>query len=93
MDGIIAQNADMPMKTMKMTISIMKAKKRSIKILIRTIPMPYDEYTQCPDCGKTAHGKVEIEELFGYRKINDSASIPQSWCHECREIAKDKDKE
>ena len=79
------------MKTMKMTISIMKAKKRSIKILIGTIPMPYDEYAQCPDCGKTAHGKDEIEKLFGYRKINTSASIPHSWCRECRETAKDKD--
>ena len=55
--------------------------------------MPFDKYAQCPDCGKTAHGKDEIEELFGYRKINDSASIPQSWCHECREAANEKDKE
>jgi hypothetical protein len=64
MDGIIAQNADMPMKTMKMTISIMKAKKKSIRFLIGSIPMPYDEYAQCPDCGKTAHGKDEIEKLL-----------------------------
>ena len=64
MDGIIAQNADMPMKTMKMTISIMKAKKKSIRFLIGAIPMPYDEFAQCPDCGKTAHGKDEIEKLL-----------------------------
>lgn len=55
--------------------------------------MPYNEYAQCPDCGKTAHGKDEIEELFGCRKINDSASVPHSWCCECRETAKDKDEE
>lgn len=55
--------------------------------------MPYNEYAQCPDCGKIARGKDEIEELFGYRKINDSASIPQSWCRECRETVKDKDEE
>lgn len=53
--------------------------------------MPYDEYAQCPDCGKTAHVKDEIEDLFGFRKINGSASIPQSWCRECRESANEKD--
>ena len=55
--------------------------------------MPYNEYAQCPDCGKTAHGKDEIEKLFGYRTITDSASIPHSWCRECREINKKNNEE
>ena len=55
--------------------------------------MPYDEYAQCPDCGKTAHGKDEIEKLFGYRTITDSASIPHSWCRECRETHKENNEE
>ena len=25
--------------------------------------MPYGEYAECPNCGKTAHDKDEIEEL------------------------------
>ena len=31
--------------------------------------MPYGEYAQCPCCGKTAFGKDEIEEDFGYRNM------------------------
>ena len=55
--------------------------------------MHCNEYAQCPDCGKTAHGKDEIEKLFGYRTINDSASIPHSWCRECRETDKENNEE
>ena len=46
--------------------------------------MPYGEYAECPNCGKTAHDKDEIEELFGYRKMCDGRIIPQTWCRECR---------
>lgn len=46
--------------------------------------MPYGEYAECPNCGKTAHGKDEIEELFGYRNMGDGRTIPQSWCRDCR---------
>lgn len=46
--------------------------------------MPYGEYAECPNCGKTAYGKDEIEELFGYRNIGYGKVIPQSWCKECR---------
>lgn len=46
--------------------------------------MPYGQYAQCPCCGKTAHGKSEIEEKFGYRNMGDGRNIPQSYCRECR---------
>ena len=46
--------------------------------------MPYGEYAECPNCGKTAHGVDEIRILFGYRNMGDGRVIPQSWCRECR---------
>ena len=46
--------------------------------------MPYGEYAECPNCGKTAHGEDEIEEEFGYRNMGDGRTIPQSWCRDCR---------
>lgn len=46
--------------------------------------MPYGEYAQCPCCGKTAYGKGEIEQKFGYRNMGDGRYIPQSYCRECR---------
>ena len=46
--------------------------------------MPYGEYAECPNCGKTAHGEDEIEELFGYRNMGDGRTIPQSWWRDCR---------
>lgn len=46
--------------------------------------MPYGEYAECPNCGKTAHGVDEIRILFGYRNMGDGRVILQSWCRECR---------
>ena len=46
--------------------------------------MPYGDYAECPNCGKTAFGRDEIERLFGYRNMGDGRYIPQSWCKECR---------
>lgn len=46
--------------------------------------MPYGEYAECPNCGKTAYGEEEIQELLGYRNMGDGHIIPQSWCRECR---------
>jgi len=46
--------------------------------------MPYGDYAECPQCGKTAFGEDEIEELFGYRNMGDGRRIPQSWCRKCR---------
>ena len=43
--------------------------------------MSNGEYAECPQCGKVAYGKEEIEELFGYRY---DGKKPQSWCRECR---------
>ena len=47
--------------------------------------MPHGEYAECPQCGVTAHGKDEIEEIFGYRY---GGTMPQSWCRECRSKGK-----
>ena len=46
--------------------------------------MPYGDYAQCPCCGEVAHGKIEIEELFGYRNIKEKKIIPQAYCRKCR---------
>ncbi|MCH4210686.1 MAG: hypothetical protein LKF75_03260 [Bacilli bacterium] len=46
--------------------------------------MPHFEEATCPHCGKTAYGRAEIEEEFGYRY---DGTIPQSWCRECRAAA------
>lgn len=53
--------------------------------------MPYGEYAECPNCEKTAHGKDEIEELFGYRNMGIGKIIPQSWCRDCRNSSKNND--
>ena len=48
--------------------------------------MPYGniEYAECPRCRKRAYGKKEIEQLFGYRTMENGNVIPQSHCRECR---------
>lgn len=43
--------------------------------------MPHGEYAECPNCGAVAHGRDEIEEVFGYRY---GGTKPQSWCRACR---------
>lgn len=43
--------------------------------------MPHGEYAECPHCCKTAYGRDEIEEKFGYRY---GGTVPQSWCRDCR---------
>lgn len=43
--------------------------------------MPHDEWAECPNCGKTAWGRNEIEAEFGYRF---GGTTPQSWCRYCR---------
>ena len=43
--------------------------------------MPHIEIAECPKCGKTAYGRAEIDELFGYRY---DGTMPQSYCKECR---------
>lgn len=45
--------------------------------------MPNTVKAECPNCGKTANGKGEIEQLFGWRTVNGK-EVPQSWCYECR---------
>jgi hypothetical protein len=43
--------------------------------------MAWGKYAQCPQCGVTAHGDEEIEEIFGFRY---GGTKPQSWCRSCR---------
>lgn len=38
---------------------------------------------KCPKCNKLANLRTEVEELFGFRKI-DGILRPQSWCRGCR---------
>ena len=38
---------------------------------------------QCPECSKTAKGKLEVEEKFGFRN-NAGYIMVQSWCRNCR---------
>jgi len=45
--------------------------------------MPHFEYATCPVCEKTAYGRREIEEKFGYRY---DGTTPQSWCKKCRSL-------
>lgn len=40
---------------------------------------------KCPNCGKVAKNKNEVEELFGYR-INEGIKMVQSWCRKCRSL-------
>lgn len=41
------------------------------------------DYAKCPICPNEAHGKREVERLFGYR--NDAGRIKvQSYCRSCR---------
>ena len=37
----------------------------------------------CPNCGKVANSKMEVEALFGIRN-NGGNLMVQSWCKECR---------
>lgn len=48
--------------------------------------MPYwTEMTAvCPQCGVSATGRREIEEVFGFRY---GGTKPQSWCKSCRSSA------
>jgi len=41
------------------------------------------DYAKCPNCGKVANDKQEVESLFGTRN-NDGYKMVQSWCKECR---------
>lgn len=47
------------------------------------ILMPNIVTAKCPNCGKEAHGKDEIDVLFGWRTVNGK-TVPQSYCKECR---------
>ena len=52
--------------------------------------MPYKIKAKCPNCGKEAKGKDELEKLFGWRKVKGKKTIPQSHCRRCRTIHKKK---
>ena len=38
-------------------------------------------FAECPQCGKMAFSKEDIDNEFGYRY---GGTKPQSWCKECR---------
>lgn len=46
--------------------------------------MPYTIKAICPNCKREARGKDQIEELFGWRKMRDGKTLPQSHCRKCR---------
>jgi len=46
--------------------------------------MPYVIKAKCPNCGKKAKGKDEVEEKFGWRKMKSRKTLPQSYCRVCR---------
>lgn len=39
---------------------------------------------RCPRCGVTASSDAQIEEKFGYRKMDKGVVRKQSWCRKCR---------
>ena len=47
--------------------------------------MPSTLNAKCPCCGKEANGDLnKIEEIFGFRKMEDGKRIAQSYCKNCR---------
>lgn len=40
--------------------------------------------THCPNCGKSAEGRLAIETEFGLRNMGNDTIRVQSWCKECR---------
>ena len=44
--------------------------------------MSLDE-AKCPDCGKTASGKIQVNQIFGYRRFQGKTYV-QSYCKDCR---------
>lgn len=51
--------------------------------------MAYKVEAKCENCGMTAEGKDELEEVFGWRKMPNGKTIPQAWCRKCRSKKKD----
>ena len=52
-----------------------------------TVPAaePVPALAYCPCCeSKEAHTEAQVEELFGYRTMEDGKVRVQSWCRECR---------
>ncbi len=46
---------------------------------------PLPVLASCPCCeSKEAHTEEQVEELFGYRTMEDGKVRVQSWCRECR---------
>ena len=47
--------------------------------------MPYNLNVKCPCCDKTVNNDLnKIEELFGFRTMENGNKIPQSYCKVCR---------
>jgi len=41
------------------------------------------DQAECPDCGTTASGKVDVKAIFGYRLYQGNTYV-QSYCKDCR---------
>lgn len=39
---------------------------------------------KCPNCGKIANGRDNVEKQFGIRDKNGQYPRVQSWCFDCR---------
>ena len=46
--------------------------------------MPSKIEAECPCCKKKVRGKDALEEHFGWRRVNNNRTIPQSYCRKCR---------
>jgi len=53
-------------------------KKNNVSLIQKTHPLK-----KCPSCGKLVFSKVDIEKVFGLRKMGNKTR-PQSWCRMCR---------
>lgn len=53
--------------------------------IVPETPAPLPVLASCPCCeNKEAHTEAQVEELFGYRTMEDGKVRVQSWCRECR---------
>jgi hypothetical protein len=46
--------------------------------------MAYQIEAECPCCLITANSLNEIENIFGFRTMQNQEKIPQSYCKSCR---------
>ena len=57
----------------------------TLKKIFTEINNRLEPSTECPKCGIVAISNLEIEELFGFRKMSGVRRV-QSWCKGCRSL-------